>query len=45
MALVGAGNAVVPVIPAQYSAIVVVILGAIASAFHLQTGLSTTGSN
>lgn len=45
MAVIGAGNAVVPVIPVQYSAILLVVLGAVASAFHLQTGNSTTGSN
>lgn len=45
MAVVGAGNAILPVIPTQYSAILVIILGGIASAFHLQTGQSQTGSN
>jgi hypothetical protein len=45
MAVVGAGNAVIPVIPTQYAAVMEVVLAAIASIFHQQTGLSTTGTN
>lgn len=45
MVLVGAGNAVLPVVPMQYQAVLVLILGSLASYFHLQTGNSTTGSN
>lgn len=45
MALVGAGNAILPVLPVEYSSSLVVILGILASYFHLQTGNSTTGSN
>lgn len=45
MAVVGAGNAIVPVVPADYQAIVLLILSALASYFHLETGRSTTGTN
>lgn len=45
MALIGAGNAVVPIIAPNYAAVLVVVLGAIASIFHLSTGLSTSGTN
>jgi hypothetical protein len=45
MMIVGAGNAVIPVIPAPYSALVVCVLGVVASYFHLDTGNSTAGSN
>ena len=45
MAVVGAGNALVPVIPTDYQAIALLALSALASYFHLQTGNSTTGSN
>lgn len=45
MGIVGAGNAIVPVLPATYQAIVEIVLAAMASSFHLGTGNSTTGSN
>ena len=45
MAVVGAGNALVPVIPADYQALVLLVLSALASYFHLSTGQSTTGTN
>lgn len=44
-AVVGAGNAVVPFMPEQYSAIAVLVLTSLASYFHLQTGRSTSGTN
>ncbi len=44
-AVIGAGNALVPVVPEQYSAILVILLSALASYFHQQTGNSTQGSN
>ena len=45
MAVLGAGNAVLPVIPADYQAVVMLVLGGLASLFHLSTGQSTTGTN
>ncbi len=45
MALIGAGNAIVPVIPPDYAGVLETILAVLASIFHLQTGRSTTGSN
>ena len=45
MAVVGAGNALVPVIPPAYQAIVELVLASMASMFHLSTGLSQSGTN
>lgn len=45
MAVIGATNAIIPVIPLQYQAVIELLLGGLASIFHLQTGSSTTGSN
>lgn len=45
MVVVGAGNAVLPVIPTADQAVIQLVLGVLASYFHLQTGQSTTGSN
>ena len=45
MALLGAGNALVPVMPADYQALALLVLSGLASYFHLQTGNSTTGAN
>lgn len=45
MGVVGAGNALIPVLPPEYATIVLTILGILASVFHLQTGNSTTGEN
>lgn len=45
MAFIGAGNALVPVLPPAYSSLAVILLGALASMFHLSTGQSTSGVN
>lgn len=45
MAIVGGGNAIVPVLPPTYSASVITVLAILASVFHLSTGQSTTGTN
>jgi hypothetical protein len=45
MVFVGAGNAVVPVIPADYQAIAVTLLAVLASTFHLSTAQAGHVSN
>jgi hypothetical protein len=45
MAVVGAGNAILPTIPSTDAALLEVLLGALASYLHLQVGQSTAGSN
>jgi hypothetical protein len=45
MVVVGAGNAVVPIIPADYQAVVVMLLGALASTFHLNTAQNAGAVN
>ena len=45
MMVVGAGNAVIPVVPAQYSSILVVLLGLVASYFHLSTATTAGATN
>lgn len=45
MVVVGAGNAVVPVLPADWQAIVEAVLGALASAFHLSTAKNAGAIN
>ncbi len=45
MAVIGAGNALVPVIPVAYQAVIEVILGAVASMFHLSTATTAGATN
>lgn len=43
--VVGVGNLFVPVLPADVQGIVTTLLLMLASYFHLQTGLNTSGTN
>lgn len=45
MFVVGGVNAIMGVIPPQFQTIAMLVLGGMASYFHLQTGTSTTGVN
>lgn len=45
MALFGAGNALVPVIPADWQALAVGALGILASVFHLNTAQNAGATN
>lgn len=45
MAIVGAGNALIPVIPAAYASVIQILLGALASYFHLGTAQATGATN
>lgn len=45
MVIVGSGNALLPVIPADYASVIQLILGAIASYFHLGTATKVGATN
>lgn len=45
MAVVGAGNAIVPVLPADIASIIQVVLALLASYFHLQTATTFGATN
>ncbi len=44
-AVVSVGNIFLPILPVAAQGLVTVILLVVASYFHLQTGVSTTGAN
>lgn len=45
MAIIGGGNALVPVIPPEYAGVLTLILGFIANYFHLQTAAKFGATN
>lgn len=45
MVIVGAGNALVPIIPAAYQALAVTLLGILAANFHLSTAQNAGATN